>query len=825
MNGRLLLVVCCLLGGASARAADPSLRERVQVAWTHESLPLRVPMKRMIEITAPGVPGKAGQLVVLRLQARLDCPPNSGWNKFLALEINGQKVYRTLGGARRGPERILNRDPNWAPAGYEQDYVLFRENQLCVIFAPDFQQFDHRVAADGTETFWYVLDVGDLINPEAANVIRITNIAQPVWFGNQEHDLVIGDLSLGYLPATVRAQREAEGVRPLPAGTTAAMAGGKVTLTPEGGLAVQVGREHYVLETSLTWPEGELNWLGCADRLKSEPPQEWKILSRKLDKTGGQVVAAGKFYRLTRTLKPDGPRLRVTDRIDNLSGDDLGAAISYDLTAGGPLDDLRLAGDRALSYVDTAAPNPTLFAAQKASGLGWLAEDDLLRLQLRLRDSRRVASAFTSNFGLPKGGSYTLSWTLYPSTSTDYWAFINQVRRDWDVNFTVDGPFAFIGHCSGLSKETPEALAPRFNPRRVTLGAMHPWTNYQYPYDRQQHKQWWREAQARVRQASPQTKCLLMMEPPLESRVHQDRVDADPYRDAMMVNREGKVCFDLGYGPNYIGKTDWAAGYRLVWRYPTVENSWGKYLLDDVKFAMADCGANGMYIDCFSYAFSRGWARYSYDRWDGHTVELGEKTHRIVAKLTDAGLVSPPAQQAVIEAIQAAGGVVVANTEPATANMRKVRINRFVETGGGQGSDRETHLYTPIALGYPWYQIAENDRTPRRLMEDIIANLQHGALYYYYGVPAEGYPYGCVNRMFPFTPRELHGGWLVGEERIITTQSGDFGWGDRSGVKAFHYSADGQETPLQLKPKTVAGKLVYPVTLGKGEIVILERVR
>lgn len=261
-----------------------------------------------------------------------------------------------------------------------------------------------------------------------------------------------------------------------------------------------------------------------------------------------------------------------------------------------------------------------------------------------------------------------------------------------------------------------------------------------------------------------------------------------------------------------------------MWRYPTLENSWLKYLLYDVKFAMQDCGANGMYIDCFSYAFSRSWARYSYDKWDGHTVDLDEKTHRVTAKYTDAGLVSAPAQQKIIEAIQAAGGVVVANTEPATENMRKVRIYRFVETGGGQTSDRETHLYTPIALGVPGGQMSA-DSPAQAFIADVVANLNYGALYYYYIGPASNRHYECINRMFPFTPRELHAGWLVGEERIITTKSGEYGWGDRSAARAFHYDVEGKETPLQLKAKDVKGKLLYPVELKAGEIVILERVK
>jgi hypothetical protein len=502
-------------------------------------------------------------------------------------------------------------------------------------------------------------------------------------------------------------------------------------------------------------------------------------------------------------------------------------ALSYDLTPGGPMPELYLGGnnDPSLNYADICGANPTVFAAQKASGLGWLAEDDVLRAQLRLETRRGVTSMKTINFGLAPKASYTLRWTLYPTPSGDYWDFINQARRDWDVNFPIEGPFSFIGHCQGISEWTVDKLRNRFQGRRIKLATMHPWTAYQYPYDRELHKGWWRIAQPMVHEALPGSKCLLMMEPPLESRVLETEVGKDPYRDAMVTNADGKLAFDTEYGPSYVGKDDWAKGWRLVWRYPTLTNSWGQYLEYDVKFAMDECGADGMYIDCFSYGFSRGWARYTYDRWDEHTVDLDPQTHEIARKYADLSLLSSDASERVTRLIQEKGGVVVANSEPVTENMRKVHIWRFVETGGGPYTSAGTHLYTPIALGYPWYQLsADKQRDMKRFMADVIANLRYGALYYYYGIP-DGLTYGFINRMFPFTPRELHSGWLVGEERIITTKSGEYGWGDGSGAKVYHYDNVGNETIVDLKPRAVKGANVYPVTVGEGEIVILERVR
>ncbi|MBI2297797.1 MAG: hypothetical protein HYU66_02380, partial [Armatimonadetes bacterium] len=536
----------CLLAltlAAAVHAAAPAIKSAVQPLWQAPALPLKIAMEGTVEVQLPAVPPRAGQLSVLCLQARLDCPANSGWNKFLSLELNGQPVFQTVGGTRTGPDRVLNREAEWAPAGYENDYVLFRGNCLCVVFAPDFKQFDQRLEREGEETFWYVLNLGDLLKPDAPNVLRLGNTARAAWFDGQQHDIVVGDLSVGYLPAPAKGPGMAT-FRPRPAGQTLKGRGFDLILTPSGGMAVAAGGEHYLLETSLTWPQGGLNRLACPD-LVNAGPAEWRVVTARLDRQGGTVVAQGGFYRLTRQIRLDGPRIRVADTLTNLTDQDLGVELSYDLTSGGPLPALYLAGndDPSLSGDDICGANPTVYAAQQKGGLGWLAEDDLLRAQLRLSTRRGVTHMRSAGLGFAAKASHTLRWTLYPTASGDYWGFINQIRRDWDVNFRIDGPFSFIGHCKGISEWTVDKLRSRFEGRRVGLATMHPWTAYQYPYDRDLHRAWWRKAQPMVHAALPGSKCLLMMEPPLESRVHETQVEQDPYRDAMVTNPDGKPAF------------------------------------------------------------------------------------------------------------------------------------------------------------------------------------------------------------------------------------------------------------------------------------------
>jgi hypothetical protein len=47
--------------------------------------------------------------------------------------------------------------------------------------------------------------------------------------------------------------------------------------------------------------------------------------------------------------------------------------------------------------------------------------------------------------------------------------------------------------------------------------------------------------------------------------------------------------------------------------------------------------------------------------------------------------------------------------------------------------------------------------------------------------------------MFPITPLELHEGYIIGRERIVTNTSGYFGWGDGSTHEVHVYDETGRE--------------------------------
>ena len=133
------------------------------------------------------------------------------------------------------------------------------------------------------------------------------------------------------------------------------------------------------------------------------------------------------------------------------------------------------------------------------------------------------------------------------------------------------------------------------------------------------------------------------------------------------------------------------------------------------------------------------------------------------------------------------GKILVGNFSPETRSERRFRFPRFEETYSSRWIAL-SHLYTPIQLG----DMLTYANTPKDMAADQRIAIKRGALYYHY-CGGTGYP-SLSSKMFPFTPVELHGGWLVGKERILTTVSGEFGWrGEKPDVEVFVFDELGRE--------------------------------
>ena len=164
------------------------------------------------------------------------------------------------------------------------------------------------------------------------------------------------------------------------------------------------------------------------------------------------------------------------------------------------------------------------------------------------------------------------------------------------------------------------------------------------------------------------------------------------------------------------------------------------------------------------------------------------------------------------------GKLLIGNFSPEMRSERKFRFPRFEETYSHRWIAL-SHLYTPIQLG----DMLTFKNNPSDMAADQRTALMRGALYYHY-LGHTGCP-SLPSKMFPFTPIELHGGWLVGKERILTAVSGDFGWrGEKPEVDVFVFDEFGREVrgyPFSAKD-TDTGR-IFTLELKQGHCAAIVR--
>src|SRR5690606_17803345 len=84
-------------------------------------------------------------------------------------------------------------------------------------------------------------------------------------------------------------------------------------------------------------------------------------------------------------------------------------------------------------------------------------------------------------------------------------------------------------------------------------------------------------------------------------------------------------------------------------------------------------------------------------------------------------------------------------------------------------------------------------------------------------------PHDILPHLFPFTPIELHAGYLLGRERIIATHSGNYGWqNERALAQVVHFGAQGKIASADFVTK-VGSEARTAVMLQNQEAVVLKR--
>jgi len=157
---------------------------------------------------------------------------------------------------------------------------------------------------------------------------------------------------------------------------------------------------------------------------------------------------------------------------------------------------------------------------------------------------------------------------------------------------------------------------------------------------------------------------------------------------------------------------------------------------------------------------------------------------------SDNGHVTESAQLQIVGEALRRGKTFLGNGGSALRSVNDLPIARFVEGGNGYGAMAAGHLSTvPLVLGN-----MGDKRTTQGVFDSVKVCLSNGCIY----------SPGAVNllldgadnfvcKLYPITVRELGPGFVIGEQRLITTQTGDHAWPGRAAkVRFYTYDSTGK---------------------------------
>ncbi|NLX95786.1 MAG: hypothetical protein GXY83_06385 [Rhodopirellula sp.] len=708
------------------------------------------------EISFAGVQPPPGNEVVLALKARIESDKAAGYTQALRIQVNGTPL---------DAERLVN----WSAEETRVDGKSMRPaagNVFNVPYAPDFDAPNRSPSyalRSGPKLCRYELRVTDLVKL-ADNVLVLENAA-PVEFGRV---VLIGDVGLQTQPPPEKRQKRAAPTGPLPVFSPATK------------------RE---VDYALRQPS-------AAEIVVRIGPHDFRVVSEFSTPEPGWVQGPCRWFDFRREIQRRGESIVVRDTFTNRTDEKLALMQRHRALAPEPLEKVWLAGISPSNLASSVSEpaNPTSYGVTGKLGIGLVALDDVSQVHaVNFSAEDHVGLADNQLVLLPKA-THVTEWAILPTNSPDYFQFINAVRRLRGVNFTIPGSFAFL-------RANPRTEVHDWTDRQLidfigfknayfVTGSIG-WPRYQgrIPHgtafqtlDLSYQKQQWQ----RLRKLAPDVKQMMYYHCFLDVR---DESPAE-YRDARLLRVDGT-------------QADYGKPHDRIF-VPTGENRYGRDVAKNVEIILSPqpegLGCDGVYWDELEYS------RYQYhygdfDRpgglpWDKVTADINPKTHQIVRLKSSVTLLSQPFRLSLAKRILQ-DRFLVANGQPHTRAFVDLHFPRFVETGSISNCAK-AQAYSPIALGDHLTERSEEDAY--RVM---LRALDFGCLYYWYNDLTVIPTHPTLTRdMFPITPLELHEGFVIGEERIVTKRSGLFGWNDRSRHEVHVFDDQGREV-LDFKAPSV----------------------
>ena len=709
----------------------------------------------------------------LFLRGRSHFAKSAGYcNWALTVNVNGTQLEG---------DRLSNRPESMFMSNGHEISVIDAAGALTFTHEPEFGATDkdshYRIEGQKVSEFEFNLD--GLTRP-GKNTIVLRNTSRA--YKEKYPKIVVGDVELRVRPLRAGASFS----RPAPIGPLP-------LIEPQGSFAKTY--------SGLDWNPARVRLIVNGESLE--------VKSRFSAPDGKWHDGTTRYFSQRRQVEAQDEWIIVKDTFKNLTDADLPLMYAYRCGLAGE-GDVWLGGRKigAKQARSSDPQNASAFGTTPKAGLGLLALNDEFRVHLEQNISDHAMEIGDFSFVLKPGGEYTAEWAIVPVESPDFWRFINTSRRMLDVNFTLKWMFAFAmkqapvyDWSESTFKSFVENKSANFvvqsnygvvtkegKPARVTDWLAGPHDVY-------------RDMQKRVRKIFPDgsVKTGIYYHCFLDTTVaNAQRFAADRALDAQGTH--------IRYGTGRYA-------YMMLF-IPTLENGFGAEMAKVLDKILDDIGADGVFWD----EFSRSAVFYCYSHWDGCSGDIDRNTFRLTRKKGSLTLLSRDFREQQVKRILARGAPLVINGAPITRTLARHKFMAFTETGSIAHCSKML-LYSPVALGD---HITE--REPKHCHRVMLKALDHGCLYAWYGTGVFPRHKMLTEHMYPFTPIEIHEGYVIGRERIITNRSGAFGWGDNSEFTAYVYDRLGKATD-RYPVKNVArnGKTYAEVRMPGGYAAAIVR--
>jgi len=574
-----------------------------------------------------------------------------------------------------------------------------------------------------------------------------------------------------------------------------------IEVSSTGKLRFKMGQRDFGVRSRTSIPEGK--W---SDDVKKE--DTWKPLQR-----GESVVAKwqGADYTVERkiTLHPD--HIAVADTIRNTGDQLVGLIFENRLDLPENPKRVLIAGRAVQKHLKqrSSPAHPTAMAEFENLVIGLVAEDDIFRIHAKSFAEEGVIGLSDPQLGIAPGKAHTLEWSIYMASNGDYWDFVNAIRRNWGSNATLQGPSKWVVPAAVPAKA--DQFAP-WSQKASMIVLCNPTVTRQEARQEGDEKvslqfgtaflmcKTWcenaRNAMRKIKEADPKVETFIYTHPNLCTEPGHEQL----YQDSRALNIAGGV-----------SKTAYIKSPSLF--MTTLGNSYGKALMETYKFIVEELDCN-VYIDEITASPMVLWG--AYDEWDGCTVVIDKASHAVKGKRSSAILLQQPWRAALLEYLGSKGKkMVIANGSHYTRTMLNWKnLQCFNEGDLGNDLVVDSHLSHPLCLAQPY-----GGNTPERMQTRYKAArglLDRGGILFT--------AFSAEFPMFPITPVELHSGYVIGKERILTNRSGQFGWGDDSSAEVHVFDGQGKrvEKP-DVKEVRMDKQVLTEIRMPSDHMAILVR--